>query len=124
MTVQLPPPDRLYSVRAVVPGDATSAAVDELSKRLGTKATETLRRGVSGMTFDFAPEGGSVALTARVNDWHGGAAAIRIVTLLLLKAGPEWDVHRASLAVEPVPVATVRSRPDSIEQGRTTTNAA
>lgn len=119
MTVQLPPPGRLYSVRAVIPGPAAPEAVDELSRRLSAKASEGLRRGVSGMTLDFAPDGGAVALTARVNDWNAGSAAMRIASLLIVKAGAEWDTVGMSVSSEPA-----RSRPDIIDQGQTTTNAA
>lgn len=103
MTVRLPPPDRVFAVRAVIPGDPAMTAVDELSKRLGAKVSESLRRGMSDLRLDPAPGGGAVALTATVNDWHAGAAAIRVITLLLLKAGPGWDVHGASVSAEPPP---------------------
>jgi hypothetical protein len=114
-----PPEDRLYSVRAVVPGDPTSAAVDELSKRLGTRASEGLRRGMSGMKIDPVSEGGAVTLTATVNEWNPGSAVMRVVSLLIVKAGAEWDTLGMSVSAEPV-----RSRPDSTDQGRTSTNAA
>jgi hypothetical protein len=100
VTVQLPPPDRLYSVRAVIPGDPTQEAIDRLAGKLSAKGAEGLRRGCS-LLISASPEGGAARLDATVNDWHAGAAATRIVTLLLIKAGPGWDVHGASVSAEP-----------------------
>lgn len=129
MTVQLPPPDRVYSVRVVLPavvGDAFPEDVQALGKKLRAKGAEALRGTVSDLSVSLflRPGGDAAKVTATVNDWNPGAAGIRVVTLLMVKAGPEWDVIGATLAVDPVAETTVRSRPDSIEQGRTATNAA
>jgi hypothetical protein len=122
VTVQLPPPDRLYSVWAAVPGDATQEAIDGLAKRLSAKGADGLRRRCTGMRVTSLP--GHAQIDVTVNDWNPGAAGMRLITLLTVKAGPGWDVQRAKLMVGPLAEDAVRPRPDSIEQGQTATNAA
>jgi hypothetical protein len=129
VTVQLPPPDRLYSVRVVLPaaaGDAFPEDIEALARRLRAKGAESLRGRTSGLevTLFMRPDGDAAKVTATVNDWNPGAAGTRVVTLLTVKAGPEWDVTGATLAVGPLNATAVRPRPDSIEQGQTATNAA
>lgn len=137
MTVQLPPPDRLYAVRVVLPAlerpplpPAEWEALTALGKILRSKGSENLRGRCSDLRVGrllqlvHGAQEDAAEVTATINDWNGGAAGMRLIVLLTVKSGPGWDVHRASLAVAPVPAATVRSRPDSIEQGQTTTNAA
>jgi hypothetical protein len=117
-----PPPERVYSVRATVPGTGTGvrdADLDELSRRLGAKSAEGLRRGVSGLALDLAPDDGAVALTATVNDWNAGTAATRIITLLAVRAGDGWDIAGTSVSAEPA-----RPQPDIPVQGRTSTDKA
>lgn len=123
MTVQLPPPDRLYSVWAAVPGDFSVSAPEDLEKRLLAKASDGLRQRCAGMRVTSL-NGDHAQIDVTVNDWNPGAAGMRLITLLTVRAGAGWDVHRAKLMVGPLAEATVRSRPDSIEQGRTATNAA
>lgn len=129
MTAQLPPPDRLYSVRVVLPaaaGDTFPEDVQALARKLRAKGAEALRGRTSDLEVSLflRPGGDAAKVTATVNDWNPGAAGIRMITLLTVKAGPEWEVTGAGLAVEPVAETTVRSRPDSNEQGQTATNAA
>jgi hypothetical protein len=123
VTVQLPPPDRLYAVRVVVPGDPTQEAIDGLAKKLSAKSAEGLRRGCSFLMICASPDGRAAQINVTVNDWHPGAAVIRVTSLLIIKAGAEWDTTRMTVIAGPQ-VDTVRSRPDSNEQGQTTTNAA
>jgi hypothetical protein len=131
VTGRLPPPDRLYSVRVVLPaaaGDAFPEDIEALGKKLRAKGAEALRGRTSGLrvALFLRPDGDGDAakVSATVNDWNPGAAGIRLVTLLTVKAGPEWDVIGAALAVDPLEATAVRPRPDSIEQGQTATNAA
>jgi hypothetical protein len=109
----------VYAVRAVVPGDPTQEAIDGLAKRLSAKSAEGLRRGCSLLNVSASPAGGAAQIDATVNDWNAGSAVMRVASLLIIKAGEGWDTVGMSVSAEPV-----RSRPDSIEQGRTATNAA
>jgi hypothetical protein len=95
-----PPPERLYFVRAVITGDATDEAIQDLSKRLNAKGAENLRQRCSALRVDRLQLIGCAAaeMTATVNDWNAGAAAMRVVTLLTLKAGPGWDVIGMSVS--------------------------
>jgi hypothetical protein len=129
VTVREPPPDRLYSVRVVLPaaaGDTFPENVEALARRLRAKGAEALRGRTSDLELSLflRPDGDAAKVTATVNDWNPGAAGTRLITLLTVKAGPEWDVAGASLEVGPLDAAAVRPRPDSIDQGQTTTNAA
>jgi hypothetical protein len=123
VTVQLPPPDRLYSVWASVPGDFSAATPADLERKLLAKGADSLRQRCAGLRVGPLP-GDHAEINVVVNDWNPGAAGMRLITLLTVKAGPGWDVHRATVMSGPLAETTVRSRPDSIEQGQTTTNAA
>jgi hypothetical protein len=123
-----PPPDRLYAVRAVLPGPERSSlppaeweALTALGKALRSKGSESLRQRCSGLEVAHLRRirGDAAEVTAMVNEWNAGAAAMRVVTLLVLKAGAGWDTVGMSVSAEPV-----RSRTDSIDQERTTTSAA
>jgi hypothetical protein len=127
VTVQLPPPDRLYLVRVMLPaaaGDAFPEDVQALAKKLRAKGAEALRGRTSDLEVSLFLRRDAAKVTAVVNDWNAGAAGMRMITLLTVKAGPEWEVTRATLAVDPLDATAVRPRPDSIEQGQTATNAA
>jgi len=106
VTVQLPPPDRLYSVRVVLPaaaGDAFPEDIASLAGKLRAKGAEALRGRTSDLELSLflRPDGDAAKVTATVNDWSPGAAGTRLITLLAVRAGPEWDVAGASLAVDP-----------------------
>ena len=98
MTVQLPPPDRLYSVRVVLPaaaGDAFPEDIASLAGKLRAKGAEALRGRTSDLELSLflRPDGDAAKVTA--------TAGTRLITLLAVRAGPEWDVAGASLAVDP-----------------------
>lgn len=117
-----PPPDRAYRVWATIPGPTTGvtqADLDALSQWLRTKASEGLRRGVSDLALDFGPDGKAAVLTALVNEWNAATAAVRVVTLLGIRAGEGWDVHGASVTAGPL-----LPQPDIPVQERTPADTA
>lgn len=122
MTALTPPPERVYAVRAVIPGDPAQADPPTLEKALRSKAAEGLRQRCSELTVTVISEAPAemteVEVTATVNEWNAGAAGMRIATLLIIKAGPGFDATMMSVTAEPV-----RPRPDSTEQAQTSTNA-
>jgi hypothetical protein len=118
-----PPEGRLYAVRIVLRGAGPEADPAALEKTLRLKSAEGLRRGCADLrvTVVSGPDAEvpEVSVTATVNEWNSGSAAMRVAGLLIIKAGAGWDTLAMSVSAEPV-----RSRPDSIEQGGTSTNAA
>jgi hypothetical protein len=106
VTVREPPAHLLYDVRIGLPGDPGVATVEDLGKRLLAKASESLRRRCEGLRIGIASST-SAEVTARVNDWNTAAAAMRLATLVIVRAGEGWD-HRA-MTVHAVPAVPLSS---------------
>lgn len=105
MTVQEPSPDLLYDVRVILHGDPERVTFEDLGKKLLANASSGLRRRCEGLSVSGLV--GSAEVSARVNDWNAAAAAMRLATLIMIRAGDGWDRRRMSVHAEPaVPLSS------------------